>query len=104
MEGARKEGVGKISGIGRAAGAHGDEAGQVLVFRAQPVKYPAANGRPYLLHLAGVLHVSSRTVRRCVGVGGTHDSHIIGVPADVRPDLGHLQTALTKFWEIERGG
>ena len=46
LEGAGKEGVGKISGIGRAAGAHGDEAGQVLVFRAQSVKYPAANGRP----------------------------------------------------------
>ena len=69
LEGARKEGVGKISGIGRAAGAHGDKARQVLVFRAQPVKHPAADGRPYLLHLTGVLHVGGRAMRRGVGIG-----------------------------------
>ena len=73
---------------------HHHVAGQALVFCAQTVDGPCAEGRPPDERAAGVHGNQRRAVRMAVGVARLEHRQLVGVPADIRKIIGDEQTAL----------
>ena len=73
-----------------AAGAHGDEAGQVLVLAAQAVGHPRTHARPRQPGLAAVHQQQRRLVVGHVGVHRADDAQVVGALGDVREDVADL--------------
>ena len=87
-----------------AAGAHGDESGQILVLRAEPVGDPGAGRWPYQPRIAAVHQHQRWLVIRHVGAHRSHDEQPVGVPGHGREEVAHLEAALTVPREPEGGG
>ena len=62
-----------------AAGAHRDEAGQVLILGAQAVQHPRADARPRLHRVAAVHQHQRRLVIRHLGVHRADHGDVVGV-------------------------
>src|SRR5262249_39158985 len=67
-----------------ADGAHGDEAGQVCVFGAQPVGDPGADAGPALAGVATIHHQVTDVVVGRVGVHRADHADVINHRTDVR--------------------
>ena len=61
-----------------AAGGENDEAGEILVFRAEAIGSPGTDGRGTGERGAGVDEELSRTVVKLVGVHGFDETNLIG--------------------------
>ena len=85
------------------AGAHGDEAGQVLILRAQAVGDPRAHAGPGLPPLAAVHQHQRRLMIGHVGVHRADDAEVVGVRTGGSGEqLADLQTALPVPAKLER--
>ena len=86
----------------RPAGAveHHDEAGQVLVHRAEAVVHPRAQRRAAALQLAGVHHQHGRAVDRRLGGHRVQERDVVDALAEVREQVADPFAALAVLVEL----
>ena len=85
-----------------AAGAHGDETGQILIFAAQAVSDPRAETGPNLPGLAAVHKHERGLVVGHVGMHRANDGNVVDVPGNVGEYLADFDAALAMFLEAKR--
>ena len=85
-----------------AAGAHGDEAGEILVFGAEAVGDPRAEGGAREAGVAAVHQHERRLVVGNVGVHRADHGDFVDARGDMREEFADLDTGLTVFFEFER--
>ena len=88
----------------QAVGAHGHEAGQVLILRAQPVHHPGADAGTRLHGVAAVHQHQRRLVVGHLGVHRADDRNVVGMGRGLGEDFADLQAALSVLLELERRG
>ena len=74
-----------------------DEAGQVLVLRAQAIGDPRAHRGPAVAGRAGVEEQLGRRMVELVGVHRLDDGDVVDDAAEVRPELADDRAALAAF-------
>ena len=87
-----------------AAGAHGDEAGQILIFGAEAVSDPRAHAGADQPGFAAIHQQQRRLVVRHVGVHRADDADVVDAFGDVGKDLADFDAALAVFLKFERRG
>ncbi len=85
-----------------AAGAHGDEAGQVLVFGAQAERGPRSQAGTRHPRFAAVHQHQRRFVVRHVGMHRTDHGNVVDVPGCLGKQFADLDAAGTVLLELER--
>ncbi len=85
-----------------AAGAHGDEAGEVLVFGAQAVGDPGADAGAGHLGVAAVHQHERRLVIRHLRLHRANDAQIVRVPRRLLKQAADLQAAVPVSLEFKR--
>ena len=73
---------------------HGDEAGQILVLRPQPIHQPGAQTRADQPRVAAIHQQQRRLVVGHVGVHGADHAQVIGAGRQMRKDVADLDAAL----------
>ncbi len=86
------------AGLG-AGGDEGDEAGQVLVFGAEPVGGPGAHGGSALPDVAGVEQQLGGGVVELIGLHRVDEAHLIGDLVEVGAGVGHPESTLAVLFE-----
>ena len=86
------------------AGAHGDEAGEVLIFRAESVGDPGAEAGSALDGVTAVHEHEGWLVIRDVGLHGADDGEVVGAAGDVGENVADLEAALAVRREFEGRG
>ena len=106
LEDAGKEAARPVLGLldRVAAGAHGDEAGEVLVLRPQAVGDPRAHAGPRHLRVAAVHQHERRLVVGDLRLEGTDDAQVVGALGDVCEQLTDLDAAPAVLLELEGAG
>ena len=89
---------------GVAAGTHRDEAGQVLVLRAEAVEQPRAEAGPRLHGVAAVHQHERRLVVGHLRIHRAHHRDVIGELRGLREDLADFEAALAVGLELEGRG
>ena len=84
------------------ARAHRDEAGQVLIHRAQPVSDPRTHARARQSRFAAIHQQQRRLVIRHIRVHRTNHRDVVDVFRDVRKQFADFDAALAVFFEFER--
>ena len=87
-----------------AAGAHDDEAGQVLVLGPEPVEHPRPDARPRLAGVAAVHQHQRGFMVRHVGVHRPDHADVVDALGRLREQLADLDAALAVLLELERRG
>ncbi len=87
----------------RFRGVEADEAGQVLVFGAEPVADPRAEAGALAEPVAGVELVEALGVVAGVGVHAVEEAELVGVLRGLGHQLGDPESALAMLGEIEDG-
>src|SRR5262249_18745475 len=72
-----------------ARGTDGDEAGEVAVFRTQPVGDPRADGRADQVRCAGVQAQGRFAVRLPLGVQAANHAEVVRTGGDLRQQVGN---------------
>ncbi len=88
----------------QAIGAQDDEAGKILILRAQPVRDPGTEAGADLPNVAAIHHHQRRLVIRDVGMHGADDAQIVDALSDIRKDFADFDTVLAVFLELKRRG
>ena len=81
--------------------AEGDEAGEILVFGAEPVDEPRAEAGLHDAERAGVHEDGGDVVRGDVGPHGADDGEVVGVGGGLRKGVADLQTGAAVFLEFK---
>lgn len=89
---------------GVASGAHRDEAGQVLVLRAEAVKHPRAEAGPRLHGVAAVHQHERRLVVGHLRIHRAHHRDVVGELCGAGKDLADFEAALAAALELEGRG
>src|SRR5205814_7913308 len=84
----------------RAWWGEGNEAGQILVFRAEPVNGPRSKGWPDKLETAGVHLQEGLRMARQVGLHAAHEAHLVGMFRDIRKEFRNPQAAVAALREL----
>ncbi len=79
-----------------------DEAGQILIERAESVVDPCADAGIATEAVAAVHLVHGRRVVDAVHGAAAEEANVIGDLGEVRPVFGHVGAALSMFGELER--
>ncbi len=88
----------------KAAGAHRDEAGEVLVLGPQAVQDPGPDARPGLHRVAAVHQHQRRLVIGHLGVHRADDGDVVDVLSRAGENLAHLDPAFAVLLKLERRG
>ncbi len=94
-----KTGAPERRALGRLRGADDDEAGQVLVFAAEPVVKPRAHAWSREGLLAGIHLQASAVVIDVVGDHAADDAHVVDAGGKVRQKFADFRPALAVFLE-----
>ncbi len=89
---------------GHAAGAHGDEAGEVLVFGAETVEDPGAEAGAGLDAVAAVHEHEGRLVVGDLGDHGPDDGDVVGMGGGLVEQFADFEAAAAAGVEGEGGG
>jgi hypothetical protein len=99
MDGGKKRGA----VFAHAAGLDGNERGQVLILRAEPVADPRAHRRTHFRKGAGVELQRRARVLRVVGVHAPQQAEIVRHPGKVRHQVGNHHAGLAARFHRRHG-
>ena len=86
---------------GHPAGAHGDETGEVEIFRAESVVHPRTHTGPDLAGVATIHEHEGRFMIRDIGVHGAKHADVVDGLGGVGEKLTDFDAALAVLAEFE---
>ncbi len=100
-----EESVGpKLGADDRTSGGKGNVAGEVAVFRTEPIGYPASHGRADRLGVPRLHDKEAGFVVGLIRVHGADDAEVVRMSGKVGEEFAHDQPALPVLGERKRAG